>query len=177
MLREENDGAGEGLATGEIDLAKDSSSDGSWSNGTDASLSDSSTEAGGGGGEEARTAGGNSGSGIEADGASSFPCALTGGDLLNPPRRKGSAGGVSISIRTPVSGDLLNPPPRNGLKSSSIVAASPGRVGVGASLTIRLVAKRAARASEGLSKVNCAEVLAVGNFCGDLDILRSNASG
>jgi len=58
---------------------------------------------------------------------------------------------------------------------------SSGRVGVGASLTILLVAKRAARASEGLSKVKADDRRLVGNLTGDLDLdldlARSKASG
>jgi hypothetical protein len=116
------------------------------------------------------------------------------------------AGAGATTEGAPAGGDLLNPPRLNGLKPSSSTGAgrapgfdglrlaaeaippltrlsdpSSGRVGVGASLTIRLVAKRAARASEGLSKVNADDRRLIGNFTGDLDLdldlARSKAAG
>lgn len=225
MLSDENERAGDGLATGDVDLAIDGSSKGADSSDCIDGVSSGPTvgssvggltcgsgiEAGGGG-EEACTAGGNSGSGTEAGGSSMSIRIPAGGDLLKPPRRKGlkSVSSGAIPIRTPAAGDLLKPPPRKGLKSASsgtgaatgrdaglegvLLAgdvippgaclsdpepgvASPGRVGVGASLTIRLVAKRAASVSEGLSKLNCAESRLLGSFVGDLDLRRSKASG
>jgi hypothetical protein len=57
--------------------------------------------------------------------------------------------------------------------------ASLGRVGVGASLTSRLPAKRAARTSEGLCSTPKSKEGSVGfgAFCGDLDLLLSKTSG
>jgi hypothetical protein len=134
-------------------------------------------EAGGAGGELASIAGGNSGCGNEAEGASRSILIPACGDLLKTFPRKG-LNSSSSALALALDGVLLAaeaiPPPTRLIDLGVI---SSGRVGVGASLTILLVAKRAARASEGLSKVNWPEALALGNFCGDLDLRRSKASG
>jgi hypothetical protein len=107
-------------------------------------------------------------------------------DLLKTLPRNGlksscSGAGAALGRGPPLegvrlAGEAMLPPTRlSGFPEPGV--ASSGRVGVGASLTIRLVANRAARASEGLLKVNCAEGRALGNFSGDLDLRRSKASG
>lgn len=78
------------------------------------------------------------------------------GDLLKTFPRKGLKSSSSAPAPAPALEDVLLaaeaiPPPTRLIEPGVV---SSGRVGVGASLTILLVAKRAARASEGLLKVN-----------------------